>query len=105
MGLYDSFLVKNVKCPSCNKMIEELEIQFKLRYPRLETFNVGEYFVKEKVDPGRMHLSSLQGSFRHQSPLFGGKNSGIWSAQEVENKIAEEIEVFTRVAEYSIRER
>lgn len=52
MGLYDSFLVKDVKCPSCNKIIEELEIQFKLGYPRLETFRAGEYFVKEKSTPG-----------------------------------------------------
>ena len=41
MGMFDTLIVHNVKCPKCNKLIKELGIQFK-PYPILEMFKIGD---------------------------------------------------------------
>ena len=46
MGLYDILVVYDVRCPKCQRIIKETDIQFK-PYPYLEVFRLGE--IKEAI--------------------------------------------------------
>jgi len=51
MGLFDTVMVKKKKCPACGKTLG-WAFQFKIHFPLLHEFEVGDPLVKKKIIKG-----------------------------------------------------
>ena len=77
MGMFDSFYLKNIKCPHCDEITDEMEFQTKQFDCGLNVWREGQEFTAMEILKGTIK-NVYGGCCKSKCKEFVTKENGYW---------------------------